>query len=214
MTLHPETSTHKITLNFDLISPRLRNVSHPSVRMIPSLIIYPQKSHMHPRRRKHGHLKLHIDRRTIPRLRPHQPYQFHVRRQHALGRSREPFDSPHDGVLFRFVFGPTEGILDFGFGCVFRDGDFDDDVGSEEFVGEVGYDFQVDGAFGLTLFLHGRNQSERQIDIIIDPIPHQFELPIGGNEGNCPIRIEFSEPHASVKRAIVDFNPRLLPTRR
>eukprot|EP00581_Thalassiosira_minuscula_P025120 CAMPEP_0184408360 /NCGR_PEP_ID=MMETSP0738-20130409/3178_1 /TAXON_ID=385413 /ORGANISM="Thalassiosira miniscula, Strain CCMP1093" /LENGTH=73 /DNA_ID=CAMNT_0026765789 /DNA_START=416 /DNA_END=633 /DNA_ORIENTATION=+ len=50
----------------------------------------------------------------------------------------------------------------------FGDGDFDDDVGSEEFVGEVGYDFQVDGAFGLTLFLHGRNQSERQIDIIID----------------------------------------------
>ena len=101
---------------------------------------------MHPTRRKHGHLKLHIDRRTNPRLGTDGTNQLQIHCEHTLRFPGETFDTPDYGILFGFVFGTSEGVFNFGFGCVFGDGDFNDYVGGEEFFGEVGDYFEIDGA--------------------------------------------------------------------
>jgi hypothetical protein len=101
---------------------------------------------MHTRSRKHWYLKLNINGWTDPRLGTDSTYQFQVDSEHAFRLAGEAFDSPDNGILFGFVFGTSKRVFDFGFGCIFGYGDFDDYVCGKEFFREVGNHFEVDGA--------------------------------------------------------------------
>jgi hypothetical protein len=91
-----------------------------------------------------GSVELHIYWWTDPSLWSDSPNQLKIHRKHALSFSRKLFDSPYNGILFRFVFGTSEGVLNFEFRPVLWDGYFNDIMCGEELFGEVGDHFEVD----------------------------------------------------------------------
>jgi len=96
---------------------------HPSLLLTSTLIIHPQKPDVHPGRRKHGHLELHLNRGPRPGLAAGARHQGHVCRNHILAAAGETLDPPDDGAVLRLEFGAACGDVDLGFGRVGGDGD-------------------------------------------------------------------------------------------
>lgn len=63
----------------------------------------------------------------------------------ALGLAREALDTPDNRLLFGFVLGTTEGVLDLGLGGIFGNRYLDHHVGRKELVRESGNYLEVDG---------------------------------------------------------------------
>lgn len=62
----------------------------------------------------------------------------------------------------------------------------------------------------MTVFLlNGRNDPEREIDVVSDTVAHQLKLAIWRDEGNCSIGVEFSKTHTSMESAVINLNTRL-----
>ena len=78
---------------------------------------------MHPRRCKHGNLKLDLNRRPRPGLAAGAWQEGHVCRDHVFAATGEAFDSPDDGAVLRLKFGAARGDINLGFGRVGRHGD-------------------------------------------------------------------------------------------
>ena len=63
----------------------------------------------------------------------------------ALGLAREALDTPDNRLLFGFVLGATERVLDLGLGSIFGNGYLDHHVGRKELIREIGNNLEVDG---------------------------------------------------------------------
>lgn len=159
---------------------------------------------------EHGYLKFYIDRWSTPGLGSGRRHQIDISRKHALCLSGEALHPPNDSLLLRLVLGPTERVLNLCLGRIFRNGDLDHNVRRKELIGKVGNHLKIDRYPRVALFLlNGRDDSKGQIDIVVDAIPHQLELSIGGDEGDGPIGIELAQPDAPMEGAVVDLHPRL-----
>jgi len=112
--------------------------------VVTRLVVHPQEADMHTAGSKHGNLKLHINRRTTPRLGSDSRHEFHFGIDMALGLSGKSLDTPHDGLLFRFVLGAAKECLNLCLGCILRDGNLDYHVSGKELIGKVGNHLEVD----------------------------------------------------------------------
>ena len=159
---------------------------------------------------EHGYLKLYIDRRSTPSLGPARRHQIDIRRKHTLRLPGEALHPPNDRLLLRLVLGPAERVLNLCLGRIRGNGDLDHNVRREQFVRKVGNDLKIDRYSRVALLLlNGWDDSEGQIDVVIDAIPHQLKLPVGGDEGDGPIGIELAQPDAPMEGAVVDLHSRL-----
>ena len=159
---------------------------------------------------EHGYLKLYIDRRSTPSLGSARRHQIDIRRKHTLRLPGEALHPPNDRLLLRLVLGPAERVLNLCLGRIRGNGDLDHNVRREQFVRKVGNDLKIDRYSRVALLLlNGWDDSEGQIDVVIDAIPHQLKLPVGGDEGDGPIGIELAQPDAPMEGAVVDLHSRL-----
>jgi hypothetical protein len=132
------------TLDSDLVVSSLGNVSDPTIRVISGLVIDTQKSHMHSTGREHGHLKFGIDWWSTPRLGSNGRHKIYVGLNVTLGLSRETFYSPYNRLLFWFIFGTSEGMLDFCLSSIFRHWNLDYYMSSKELIRKIGNNLEID----------------------------------------------------------------------
>ena len=167
---------------------------------------------------KHGDLELHMNGRAGPRLGPDSRHELHLGVDPALGLSGETLHAPHNGLLFRLIPGTAKQDLVLGLGGVAGYRDLDDHLRGKQLVGKVGNDLEVDADTGVpVLFLYCGNDSEREIDVVRDTVPHQLELAVGRDERDGPVGIELSETNTAMKGAVINLDgwfpvgSRLLP---
>ena len=112
--------------------------------MVTTFVIYPKEADVDSTGCKHGHLELGTDWRTAPGLGANRRHEFDIGLNVTLGLAGEALDTPHNGLLFRFILGTAKGMLDLGLGSVLGHWNLDDDVCGKQLVRKVGNDLQVD----------------------------------------------------------------------
>jgi hypothetical protein len=197
-------------LDTNLIASCLGDVSHPSICVVTRLIVDAEETNVNSASCEHGYLKLYIDWWSTPSLGPGRRHQIDISRKHTLRLSGEALHPPNDGLLLGLVLGPSERVLNLCLGSILRNGDLDHNVRRKQLIGKVGNDLEIDRYPRVALLLlNGRDNSKGKIDVVVDTIPHQLKLPVGGDECNGPIGIELAQPDAPMEGAVVDLYPRL-----
>ena len=83
---------------------------------------------------EHGNLELYINRRSAPWLGPNSRHEIYLSIYVAFCLAGKSLDTPDDGLLFRLILGTSKGMLDFGLGSVFGDGNFQDNMSGVQLI--------------------------------------------------------------------------------
>jgi hypothetical protein len=136
------------TLDTNLIAPCLRDVSDPSIGVVSRLVVDTKKTNMDTARCKHWNLKFGIDGRSTPWLGAYCRHQVHIRLNGTFGLPGETLHTPYNCLLFWFILGTTEGMLDLCLCSVFWDWYLDYNVGSKQLIREISNHRDIDGNSG------------------------------------------------------------------
>lgn len=133
------------SLNTDLVVASFRNVTNPTICMVPGLVIDSQKANMNSTGCKHRYLKFHIDRWSAPRLGTHRWHEVNFCANVTLGLTGKTLDAPDNGLLLGFVLRAPKIVLDLGLGSILWHGNLYHHMSGVQLIREIGNNLQIDG---------------------------------------------------------------------
>mmetsp|Transcript_16624 Transcript_16624/g.35293 ORF Transcript_16624/g.35293 Transcript_16624/m.35293 type:complete len:374 (-) Transcript_16624:73-1194(-) len=191
-----------------LVLPRLGDVAHPLDCLVVALLEDLEEADVEARGCKHGHLEVHCDWRSAPRLVAHGGHHLHLARHEVLGVAGEAAQLPDDALLLGLVPALARGGADVGNGRVLRQRDLHDDVRGEQLECEHRFDLDVDLEPRAAKLLHNGQHSERQVDVLGDAVGHELELAVRRDERDGAVHVELAQLDALVEGDVVDLDAR------
>ena len=113
--------------------------------MVSGFVVDTQKANMDTTGRKHRYLEFHIDGGSAPGLGADRWHQINFGTNMTFGLSSETLDTPHNGLLLRFVLGSSEIMLDLGLGGILRYRNLYHHVSGIQLIREVSNNLEIDG---------------------------------------------------------------------
>lgn len=99
---------------------------------------------MHSTGSEHRYLEFHIDGRPAPRLGSNRWHEVDFGTDVAFCLAGKSLDTPHNGLLFGFILGSAERMLDLGFRRILWYRDLQHHVSGIQLIREIRNDLEVD----------------------------------------------------------------------
>lgn len=126
--------------------------------------------------------------------------------QETFKLALESFDSPHDGSMFRFVFGSTDKWIHCNSGSLFWSWNLDNNIGGIEVLVKNTFHLDSDFEFVLADFSINWHDFERQVHILSDTVRHEFEASVWWDECDGSFLIKLGKLDALMEFHVIDRN--------